>query len=62
MFEKKTTFKSPNLGELQEVKIDFKTKIYIPVGKNPEEAKKRFLEREAEKSNSIAFRKKPVTA
>ncbi|HOT14000.1 MAG TPA: hypothetical protein PK252_04485 [Bacteroidales bacterium] len=62
MFEKKTTFKSPDLGELQEVKIDFKTKIYIPLGKNPEEAKRRILEREAEKSDSIAFRKKPVTA
>jgi hypothetical protein len=44
MFEKKqqNTFKSPDLKELQEIIIDYRTKIYIPADKDPEEVKKRY--------------------
>ena len=50
MFDKKiTTFKSPELEKLQAVVIDFKTRIYIAVDANPEEAKKRYFTRLEEK-------------
>jgi len=45
MAEKKpNVFKSPDLNKLQSVKVDFKTTIYIPLGADPEKAKKRYLE------------------
>ncbi|MFO7658684.1 MAG: hypothetical protein R6W78_16615 [Bacteroidales bacterium] len=46
MFEKKlNTYKSPDLTKLQEVVIDFRTKIYIPIGADPEAARSRYLSR-----------------
>ena len=46
IYEKKPiVFKSPDTGKLQEVIIDFKTRIYIAVGADPEEAKIRYLTR-----------------
>ena len=41
--KKQTNFKSPDLSKMQEVVIDFKTKIYIAVGADPEEAKTRYF-------------------
>lgn len=50
MYKKKENdIVSPDLGKLQEVVIDFKTRIYIKVGENPEEAKKRYLMRRGSK-------------
>jgi hypothetical protein len=44
--DKKTSaFKSPDLSKMQEVIIDFKTKIYIAADADPEEAKNRYLSR-----------------
>lgn len=45
--DKKTPvkFKSPDLSKLQEVVIDLKTKIYIAVGADPEEARNRYRSR-----------------
>lgn len=46
MFEKKqSNFKTPDLKELQEVVIDVRTKIYIAIGADPEEARTRYLSR-----------------
>lgn len=46
MYEKKPNiFKSPDLNKLQEVLIDHRTKIYIALGADPEEAKRRYFER-----------------
>lgn len=46
MYEKKQiNFKSPDLTKLQEVVIDLRTKIYIAVGADPEEARSRYLSR-----------------
>ena len=42
-------FKTPNINILQEVVIDERTKIYIPLGADSEEAKKKFLSRLHEK-------------
>ena len=50
MYEKKpNTFKSPDLNKLQEVLIDHRTKIYIALGADPEEARRRYLSRFAAK-------------
>jgi hypothetical protein len=46
MIEKRVPFfKSPDLKQLQEVVIDFRTKIYIPIGDDPKKAKVRYLSR-----------------
>lgn len=46
MYEKKpNTCKSPDLTKLQEVVIDFRTKIYITIGADPEVARERYLSR-----------------
>jgi putative ubiquitin-RnfH superfamily antitoxin RatB of RatAB toxin-antitoxin module len=43
--KKQTVFKSPDLQKMQAVVINHRTKIYIPLGADPEEAKKRYLSR-----------------
>jgi hypothetical protein len=46
MFEKKQSeFKTPDLSKLQEVIIDVKTRIYIPIGADPKEARSRYFSR-----------------
>jgi putative ubiquitin-RnfH superfamily antitoxin RatB of RatAB toxin-antitoxin module len=46
MVEKKQNiYKSPDITKLQEVVIDLKTSIYIPLDADPEEARNRYLER-----------------
>jgi hypothetical protein len=46
MYEKKqVVFKSPDLSKLKEVCIDHRTKIYIDPSADPEEAKKRYFQR-----------------
>jgi len=37
------TYVSPDIHSMQEVVIDVRTKIYIPIGADPQEAKKRYL-------------------
>jgi len=50
MQEKKSNnFKSPDLAKLQEVVIDFRTRIYIALKADPEEARSRYLSRFAYK-------------
>jgi hypothetical protein len=43
--KKQNNFVSPDLSKLQVVIIDSRTKIYIPLGANPEEARIRYLSR-----------------
>ncbi len=43
--KKQSVFKSPDLQKLQEVVIDLRTKIYIAIDADPEEAKTRYLSR-----------------
>lgn len=46
MYEKKpSSFKTPDLGNLQAVVIDVRTTIYIPRDADAKEAKKRYLSR-----------------
>ena len=43
--KKQNTFKSPDTSKMQEVKIDERTRIYIPLGADPVEARNRYLAR-----------------
>jgi len=46
MLEKKqSTFNSTDLNKMQEVVIDFRTKIYIGLNENPELAREKYLSR-----------------
>ncbi len=46
MYEKKPiVFKSPDVTKLQEVIIDIRTRIYIAMDADPEEAKSRYISR-----------------
>jgi len=43
------SFKSPDMTKLQEVVIDYRTKIYIAPGADPGEARNRFISKFAYK-------------
>jgi hypothetical protein len=63
MFEKKqNNFKTPDLSKLQEVVIDFRTKIYIEVGSDPEEARSRYLSKLQAKNKVNNAPRKPVAS
>lgn len=50
MFDKKQkTYESPDLAKLQVVVIDSRTKLYIGLDDDPEEARKRYLSRNEKK-------------
>jgi len=53
IYDKKiVTFKSPDLEKLQAVVINLRTRIYIPIGADTEEARKRYFARLEEKKPS----------
>jgi hypothetical protein len=58
--KKRIIFKSPDISLMQEVIINYKTKIYIAIGADPEEARFRHLNRPEIKGKSIFVRKNPV--
>jgi hypothetical protein len=61
MQEKKpTVFKTPDITKLQEVVINDRTKIYIPVGADPDEARTRYWARQDSKSKPMFVPKKPA--
>lgn len=43
--KKQANYKSPDLTKMQEVIIDLRTKIYIAIGADPEEARSRYFNR-----------------
>jgi hypothetical protein len=64
MIEKKqfNNFKSPDLSKLQEVRIDFKTTLYIAPGADPDQARRNYFARAEAKSKSLIASRKPVTS
>jgi len=63
MFEKKpVVFKSPDMSKLQEVVIDVKTKIYIAMDADPEEARSRYWARIDAKNKLLISPKKVVAS
>ena len=61
MIEKKINLaKSPDISKLQEVFIDHRTKIYIPMDADIEEARERYLSRHA--NNKVKVSYKPASS
>jgi hypothetical protein len=61
MQEKKpNTFKTPDITKMQEVVINHRTKIYIAVGADPEEARSRYWARQDAKGKPLFTAKKPA--
>jgi hypothetical protein len=59
MQEKKhIIFKTPDITKMQEVIINYRTKIYIAPGADPEEARSRYLNRPDYKYKSLIVQKK----
>jgi hypothetical protein len=60
MYEKKqTVFKTPDITKMQEVVINHRTKIYIAIGADPEEARSRYMARQETKDKPMFAPKKP---
>jgi len=55
-----TVFKTPDITKMQEVVINHRTKIYIAVGADPEEARSRYQARQDAKGKLLVPIKKPV--
>jgi hypothetical protein len=58
--KKQTVFKTPDITRMQEVVINPRTKIYIAVGADPEEARSRYWARQDAKGKVLLSPKKPV--
>ena len=57
---KQMIFKSPDISKMQEVVINRNTKIYIPVGADPDEARSRHWNRPELRGKSVFANKKPA--
>jgi hypothetical protein len=57
---KQIVFKTPDITKMQEVVINHRTKIYIAVGADPEEAKLRYWARQDAKGKALFAPKKPA--
>ncbi len=51
--KKQTIFKTPDITRLQEVIINSRTKIYIAIGADPEEARSRYIARQEAKGKLL---------
>jgi hypothetical protein len=57
---KQIVFKTPDITKMQEVVINQRTKIYIAVGADPDEARSRYWARQDAKGKMLLTPKKPV--
>jgi hypothetical protein len=57
---KQVTFKTPDITKMQEVVINARTKIYIAVGADPDEARSRYQARQEVKTKVLFAPKKPA--
>ena len=58
--KKQTVFKTPDITRMQEVVINTRTKIYIAIGADPEEARSRYWARQDAKGKVLLTPKKAV--
>lgn len=58
--KKQVVFKTPDLTKMQEVVINHRTKIYIAVDADPEEARSRYWARQDAKGKILLSPKKAV--
>jgi hypothetical protein len=57
--KKPIIFKTPDITKMQEVVINHRTKIYIAVGADPDEARERYQARQDAKGKVLVMGKKP---
>ncbi|HEX7494141.1 MAG TPA: hypothetical protein VF346_07970 [Bacteroidales bacterium] len=57
---KQIVFKTPDITKMQEVVINQRTKIYIAVGADPDEARSRYWARQDAKGKMLLTPKKTV--
>jgi hypothetical protein len=57
---KQNIFKTPDITKMQEVVINSRTKIYIAVGADPDEARSRYQARQDLKGKVMFAPKKPA--
>jgi len=60
--KKQTSFKTPDITKMQEVVINHRTKIYIAIGADPEEARSRYWARQDAKGKVLIPAKKSVVS
>jgi hypothetical protein len=58
--KKQIVFKTPDVTKMQEVVINQRTKIYIAVGADPDEARSRYWARQDAKGKMLLTPKKTV--
>jgi len=58
--KKQTVFKTPDITRMQEVVINHRTKIYIAIDADPEQARTRYWERQDSKGKALLTPKKPT--
>ena len=58
--KKQSVFKTPDITRMQEVVINARTKIYIAIGADAEEARSRYWARQDAKGKVLLTPKKPV--
>ena len=58
--KKQIVFKTPDITKMQEVVINHRTKIYIAVGADPDEARDRYQARQDAKGKVLIMSKKPA--
>ena len=58
--KKQNVFKTPDITKMQEVVINHRTRIYIAVGADPEEARSRYWTRQDAKGKALIAVKKPA--
>ena len=59
--KKQTVFKTPDVTKMQEVVINPRTRLYIAIGADPEEARSRYWTRQDAKGKVFLTPKKPVS-
>jgi hypothetical protein len=57
---KQNNFKTPDITKMQEVVINPRTKIYIAIGADPDEARNRYWARQDTKGKVLFASKKPA--
>jgi hypothetical protein len=59
---KQAVFKTPDITKMQEVIINPRTRIYIPIGADPEEARSRYWAKQEAKGKPMFAPKKPAVS
>jgi hypothetical protein len=59
---KQNIFKTPDITKMQEVIINARTRIYIRIDADPEEARMRYMTRQEAKGKVILVSRKPAVS